>query len=341
MNVSRIIVHQLNKNENEQQAILDISQNLLAVDELSTNLVQKLDSSYRRAEITYAFFDDSVPNVFPNEFRSYIQSGDEDEFLLFSQNTIRNLKDRVETISPAKGGFLVFSQYEINSKEYIGIYLIRDTIGMLFRKNRGMATFVINPTEHLDLDKLAMACRIDLELYRTSNGKYLSFMKRKMNDISEYFIKWISVSDRESNKILTRNLLNLVNLVDRLPRNDNNVEISRDEFKAEVYRYVSSLPTKNVNINDLSEHFFSDETYLMDFAERNNISINTEFKPDNSELKRFIQIDLDSDGIHVQFSRKELNTKVRFDRQNRNIVIIESEQFASALRQEINRNDFN
>jgi hypothetical protein len=58
-------------------------------------------------------------------------------------------------------------------------------------------------------------------------------------------------------------------------------------------------------------------------------------------MKRFVQIDLESDGIHIQFSRRELNTKIRFDRQNRNIVIIDSERFANELRREIDRNDFN
>lgn len=340
MNVDKIIVHQLIKNESEQRASVDISRDLLDINELSVNLVQKLDASYKKTQITYAFFDTENRNIFPEEFQNYIEDGSDVSFIQFSQNAMSNLRDKVEGISPAKGGFIVFSQYEVDGRGYVGIYLIRDTIGMLFRKDRGRSAFIINPTEHLDLDKLAMACKIDLDQYRANNGKYLSFMKRKMNDLSEYFVNWVSVSDRESNKILTQNLFSLVNQVN-LPRDDNNQEISRDAFRAEVYRYVNSLPTKIVNINDLSEHFYSDETYLADFAERNNISINTEFTPVSSEMKKFVQIDLDSDGIHVQFSRKELNTKVRFDRQNRNVVIIESEQFATALRQEIDRNDFN
>lgn len=340
MNVDKIVVHQLNKNEGQQRASVDISQDLLDVDELSVNLVQKLDASYKRTDITYAFFDSAGQNVFPVEFENYIGNGTGDSFLAFSQNTTINLKDKVESIAPAKGGFLVFSQYNTNDREYIGIYLIRDTIGMLFRKDRGRSAFIINPTEHLDLDKLAMACKIDLGQYRASDGKYLSFMKRKMNDISEYFINWISVSERESNKILTQNLFSLVNRAS-LPRDENGQELSREAFRTEVYRYVSTLPTKIVNVNDLSEHFYSDETYLANFAESNNISINTEFRPDNSEMKRFVQIDLESDGIHIQFSRRELNTKIRFDRQNRNIVIIDSERFANELRREIDRNDFN
>lgn len=339
MIVDKIVVHQLNKNEGEQRAAADVSQDLLDVDELSINLVQKLDASYKRTEITYAYFNRTDQNVFPNEFDNYMKNERGNSFLAFSQNTTLNLKDKVESIAPAKGGFLVFSQYRID-RDYIGIYLIRDTIGMLFKKDRGRSAFIINPTEHLDLDKLAMACKIDLGQYRAGAGKYLSFMKRKMNDISEYFINWISVSDRESNKILTGNLFSLINLAS-LPRDEDGQELSREIFRAEVHKYVSTLPTKIVNVNKLSGHFYSDETYLGDVAERNNISINTEFRPDSSEMKKFVQIDLESDGIRVQFSRRELNTKVRFDRQNRNVVIIDSERFANALRKETGWNDYN
>jgi nucleoid-associated protein len=200
MNVDKIVVHQLNKNEGQQRASVDLSHDLLDVDELSVNLVQKLDASYKRTEITYAFFDSANPNVFPVEFEKYTRSQTGDSFLAFSQKTALNLKDKVEGIAPAKGGFLVFSQYEVNERDYIGIYLIRDTVGILFRKDRGKSAFIINPTEHLDLDKLAMACKIDLGQYRENDGKYLSFMKRKMNDISESFVNWISVLDRESKK---------------------------------------------------------------------------------------------------------------------------------------------
>lgn len=340
MNVDKIVVHQLNKNDGQQRASVDLSQELLDVDELSVNLVEKLDASYARTQITYAFFDNANSNVFPLEFANYIQNETGDSFLAFSQNTIVNLKDRVESIAPAKGGFLVFCQYNTNDRDYIGIYLIRDTVGMLFRKDRGRSAYIINPAEHLDLDKLAMACKIDLGQYRANDGKYLSFMKRRMNDISEYFVNWISVTDRESNKILTKNLFSLINLANP-PRDDNGQELSRETFRAEVFRYVSTLPTKMINMNELSEHFYSDETYLINFAESNNISINTEFRPDSSEMKKFVQIDLDEDGIHVQFSRREINTKIRFDRQNSNIVIIDSERFANALRSEIERNDFN
>ena len=100
----------------------------------------------------------------------------------FPQETLKNLRDQVVNISPAKGGFLVFTDYENDLRDYVSVFLIRDTIGMLFKMDKGKSSFTINPAEHLDLDKLAMACKIDITKYKQDSGKYLSFIKRKMEE---------------------------------------------------------------------------------------------------------------------------------------------------------------
>jgi len=338
MNVNKIVVHSLIKNENQQMASVDLSQDLLDINDMSVDLVQRLDASYRKTEITNAVFDDNHGNVFPKEFKDYLKHNNGDAaFLNFSQETIKNLREKVENISPAKGGFLVFTEYRNDERNYVSVFLIRDTIGMLFKKDKGKSSFIINPAEHLDLDKLAMACKIDLLKYESDSGKYLSFIKRKMENISEYFINWIAVKERESNKIFTDSLYELVNLVD-LPLDENNKEIPREVFRARIFDYVKSAPTRIININDLSKFFYSHESYLVDFAEKHNITLDTEFQPDGRVMKKFIRIDLESDGIHIRFSRGELQKKIRFDDQNKNIVIIESEKFAADLRKEIEQN---
>lgn len=338
MNAKKIIVHFLIKNENQQKATIDLSQELLEINEKSLDLIERLNLSYKNTQITYAFFNDDGQNVFPIEFEKYYNKFSEKSFLEFSQKTAINLKEKIENISPAKGGYLVFCEYEVLNRSYIAVYLIRDTIGMLFRKDNNKSAFVIRSAEHLDLDKLAMACRINLEQYKAGGGKYLSFMKRKMYDISEYFINWISIQDRENNKTLTESLYELINTVD-LPEDETGQEISRDIFRERVFNYISTLDTKIVNINDLSEHFYSNETFLRDYAETNNLSINTEFVPDNRIMKKFIRIDLDSDGIHVRFSREDLKTKIWFDEDHPNRVIIESEKFVGDLKREVEQGE--
>jgi nucleoid-associated protein len=242
MNVNKVVVHSLVKTEGQQSASVDLSQELLDIDDMAISLIQRLDASYRKTEMTNAIFDDTNGHIFPKEFNDYLKLNTDDAFLFFSQETIKNLRDQVVNISPAKGGFLVFAEYKNDVRDYVSVFLIRDTIGMLFKKDKGKSSFTINPAEHLDLDKLAMACKIDITKYKQDSGKYLSFIKRKMENISEYFINWIAVKERESNKIFTESLYALINLVD-LPLDKDGVEIHREIFRSKIFDYVMSSPS--------------------------------------------------------------------------------------------------
>ena len=52
-------------------------------------------------------------------------------------------------------------------------------------------------------------------------------------------------------------------------------------------------------------------------------------------MRKFIQLSVNRDGISLKFSRGDSGTKVRFSEENPNQIIIESTNFANALRAEI------
>ena len=282
MEVNKIVVHYLNKTENQQRAEADLSQALLSIDGRSIDLITRLSSKYKDASISYAMFDDSEGKIFPKEFKDYLNRNSDQSFLHFSCEAVKHLRDGVVNIAPAKGGFLVFSDYEIDNRKYVSVYLVRDTIGMLFRKDKTKSSYTINPAEHLDLEKLAMGCNIDLNRYQLGDGRYLTFIKgTKLDDVSAYFINWISIKERESNRVFTENLYELVKQVD-LPSDENGKEMPRNVFKSKVYDYINSAPSKTINVRELSDFFYSNRTYLADFAEKSDLLIDTEFRPDNN-----------------------------------------------------------
>jgi nucleoid-associated protein len=337
MEVQHVVVHYLIKNEKELKAEIDLSRNLLKLDEMSLHLVEQLDASYKRKVITYAVFDEADGKVFPREFQNYVDCAEPDAFLQFSRAAAVDLVKRIEKISLAKGGFLVYARYRVNDRNYVAIYLIRDTTGMLFKKDETLAAYTINPIQHLDLDKLAMACRVDVGTYIARNGRYLSFIKKNLSDISEYFINWVSATGRENNKIITKTFYELINLAE-LPKDANGVEITREEFRTRIHDYVMSVPAPVVNLRDLSKRFYADEEYLAKVAVKNNITPDTEFQADNIMMKKFIRIDLEADGLHLRFRRDAYPLKIHFDANNKNVVIIDSAKFAGELRRELMQN---
>lgn len=334
MELHRIIVHLLNKEVSKTGASTELSDLLMDLNDRSKDLVRKLDDSYRRKRITYAIFNEEEGRVFPDEFKSFSNDLNDRSFVEFSRNSVMNLRNMIENIAPAKGGYLVFAHYSVNAEAYTSVFLIRNTQGMLFKRDSENRTFIIDPQIHLDLDRLAMACRIKFDKYYSREGKYLSFIKHRMSDISEYFINWIAAIETKNNKIMTKDLYNLVNSL-KLPEDDQGKELDIGEFRQKIYDYVKSQPAKQVDLLNLSEHFYNDEKYIADSLETLGYEIDTEFIADNSALKRFIRINVESDGILMRFDRSQLNSKVRIDDDNRNVVIIESEKFAKDLRDEI------
>ncbi len=337
MNITKIIIHELIKEVNRMSAKTDLSQHLLPINEDSTKLIEKLNNSYNKDNVTYAVFENSQDKVFPASFNSYVESAkEESDFNSFTSLTLNTLRDQISNVNLAKGGFFIYSEYSANGYDFIGIYLIRDTEGILFRKNESESMFQIDTINYLNTDKLAMGCRINITKFKNADGKYITFIKNKQKDISDYFINWISAYQPESSTEFTNALYQIANSIPR-PINDNNIEMSIDEFRKSIYDFIYSEPQKIINLNNLSRHFYPDDELLFKRkADEMNIEIDTEFRADRRSLKKFIRVEINADGIHLRFSRGELDTKIKFNVETPNTILIESKAFVDAFKREIN-----
>jgi nucleoid-associated protein len=311
MNINHLIIHELLKTAGETASSIDLSKDTLPIDESCQDLIENLDKLYK-TKITYAVFDEAPEKTFPKKFKTYNDNCCKESFVEFSTSTLELLMQQIQGIAPAKGGYFVYADYETERANFIGIFLIRNVKGVLFQKDSQSSTFKINPVIHIDLDKMAMACRINKKLYPDTNIRYLSFIKNRIPDISDYFIHWIAAKNAENNTTDTKYLCDIFNKIE-MPNDEQGNPIPREEVKKKVYSYIKESPTSTVDLNDLSRFIFQDENKLIDFAEQQQIPINCEFIPDNKVLKKFIQIDVEADGIKIRFSHALLNEKIRID----------------------------
>jgi len=338
MQVNKVIVHEIRKNVNEIGATYEFSNSLLPINDESINLIETLDEKYINTGIAYGIFKNGTTEFFPNRFYALNINHTNENFITFSKDAISKLTDQISNIGLAKGGYFVFADYQKNAVDFYSIFLIRNTKGILFKKNPATDAFLINPTTHIDLDKLAMACRINKTRYDQDDGKYLSFIKNKLPDISEYFINWIAATEIESSSVYTSELYRLSSHIDRPLLEDGNT-MSLDQFRNNIHDYISTRPDGIVNLHNFGEHFYHDSQYLINFLEGNEYIIDTEFKVDKRKMKKFIRVDVKADGIQLRFTRGEYNRLVRIDQNNPNVIIIESERFANKLREELNNNE--
>jgi len=337
MGLNKIIVHELQKQSGSSTVNTIESNRLMPIDVESESLLEALLKSYQGDKILYAEFDDSPGKYFPDRFKQYQQSQRIDsDFVQFTIDSLGNLVQFIQAKTLASGGYLVFTEYSSNSIDFITIFLIRDTEGKLLRRTRN--GYEVRTIEYLDTSHLAMACRINETKINSNEENYLSFTRVKQAEVSDYFTSWISVRQLESSTEFTNALYQIINALPTPINPETNEELSIDEVRSLVYENAKSNAQNNINLRAISEQVYGDPNIITNYAEQHEISIDTEFRYDKRALRKFVQLHVNRDGINLKFSRGDVGTKIRPSEENSNQVIIESENFANALRAEI-RND--
>jgi nucleoid-associated protein len=334
MELHQVIIHELQKEGGITRAVLISSNTLMDTSNLEViNLVKELNNRYKTKNENYGVFDDKSPTRFHKEFNTYRKESTEETFISFTKQVSADLREKVNSVAPAKGGYLVYAHYT-DQREFLGIFLVRDTKGTAITRTRSsqIATFDIAKVEHIDFEKMAMACRINIKAFDEKIGRYLSFINKKSDAISKYFSSWISTTDTESNQQDTLYLYKILKQMDP-PKDEQGNAVDRDVFLDAVYRHVNATFKNQINIRDLSREFYQNEELISAYAETQSIPINTEFKVHPGAFKRFIQIRAKADHIELAFQHQQLNSVVRIVGTNQ--IIIDSVTLVDKIKQQL------
>lgn len=329
--INRIIIHELKKEATSSSAEVVLFDSLInSLEPRIINLVGALNKKYRESNETYGIFNSQEPTVFHDQFSQYFTANTDAQFIAFSQEATRDLRRIVSSIAPAKGGFLLFVHYR-TTQPFVGVFLVRNTEGISFTMNND--EFNIDDVEHIDFENLAMACRINLDLFSAAERRYLSFINTKSDFLSKYFTLWISSTDLETFKQDTNNLHALIRAVE-IPANPDTGEIvDRTTLLNSIHTHIQNSPGKRVVLREISQRFFFSDDYLLDQCEEKNIRISGEFKADTQALKKFVHIKVKGDLIDLAFPLTDYNGRVRIDENNQDRIIITSQRLADEIRE--------
>jgi nucleoid-associated protein len=308
--LSQLIIHELTKEAESPEATLFLSQETLPLDERSHQLVEKLNDIFdQKSDTLQGFFSSPEDALFPGYFQDLVAKNfDAPAFVDFSRESMQALQLSLQGVTGAKGGYLVYALYEIFDVQLLGIFLIRDTEGVVFQKEEDL--FSINPITYLNTDKLAMAGRIDINKFSSGNARCLELIKhtKSQKTISEYFINWIGLDQPESSRELTKTFLNLVEELPlpKMPESDQHM--TETEFKEEVMNFAMSRPHKTLKLEEFDQQFYGEEGTAKSFVQENEIPLEQEFRFDQNTIKRFFHYRASSDGITLHFNQKHLTS---------------------------------
>jgi hypothetical protein len=330
MKIKHIIIHNIEKEVGMPPKIQYSEHEMDLFDNKVYTLISNLYDFFSRT-IKYGIFSSDADNIFHSKFNEIAkQNIENDMFIEFSREVIKDLKSRMESIPQSKGGYVIFTELDNNNNNFFVVFVVRDKTSPHFSyKNKQIQ---INESIHINTDKLAMACRINIDAYKNSDERYLSFLSVVQQDASKYFIDWIGAIAQQRSTEDTKAFKKIINNVD-LPKDDDGQEIPRERLRKMVFDMCSS--TGNINLKVVSEAIWKEPDYLSNYAEKNSIVINDDFVADKKVLKTFIKYFVSNDDIRLEFPSDYMGSKIRLDNADRNIIIIESTTFADKFREEL------
>jgi nucleoid-associated protein YejK len=194
--------------------------------------------------------------------------------------------------------------------------------------------FTIGEVMHVETERLAMACRINVRSYKNYKsgdpGTYLGFVSIKQPETSDYFLEWIGAVEKKREKEDSTSLVKVINNID-IPNGPDGQPLSREEFRKQAYSAILSFGRNPVNINTLSSTLFTDTTKIKAYADTNNLDLSTEFYPNRSIIKNLSKYHVKADNIEMYFPPEYYGDKIRVDTQNPELIIIKSKQFAEKV----------
>lgn len=302
MVIESAIIHEIKKEVdiiNETRLIL--SNELLDIsNQVIIDLLQSLEQSFSKKTISRAKFSDEG-------FRETIQNINNLDMIGDTKHLTQRLRDRIDSIVKAKGGYLLFAKYR-TTQDFLAIFLLRETKGSRLTRNDNQG-WDLDSIQYLDIEHFAMGAKINLTILNSeSEDRYISLV-RGNTDISHYFESWIGLAETQQEDKDATLLYEIANNID-LPEG-----MSRDSFKKAIYDYAKGLQNQLFNIREFSRYCFSDENYISNYCELKNIDLNGEFRLKGKNLKKFYSISVSHNGIEL---------KAPFDRFHPNSIEIEN-----------------
>ena len=332
--IQHLIIHELEKEPEHIEARLFLAEAATPLDSRADLLVEKLNHTFlQKEDILHGYLSPPGDALFPGYFQHLVDEQlTKEAFIDFSRDTMNALQLNLQGVVGAKGGYLVYAIYEVENTRMLGVFLVRDTEGLAFRKEgEDAAAFLLDTVTYLNTDKLAMACRIHLNRFEEGEGRFVELIKhaRSQKEISEYFVSWIGLERPESSKTLTQSFLQMVEELPMPVDESTGEQMEEGRFREKVLNFAMQSPQKTINLEHFGQELYGDPEATKPFLQDKEVGLDNEFRFDRNTMKQFYNYKASAEGIYIYFNRNHLNhQQVRIEGDT---VIISSPELAEQI----------
>ncbi|MCB0554418.1 MAG: nucleoid-associated protein, partial [Phaeodactylibacter sp.] len=280
----QLIIHELEKEADSADARLFLTDSTIPTSDRAEALVDKLNQTLvQKEDVLNGYLSSPEDALFPGYFQHLLDGQlSEEAFIAFSRETMSALQLALQGVVGAKGGYLVYADYSEFDHRMLGIFLVRDTEGVVFQKNTAEGAFELNTITYLNTDKLAMACRIHIDRYDGGQGRCVELIKhaKSQKEISEYFIHWIGLERPESSREMTTTFLQVASELPLPAEAETGQPMEESRFREKVLQFAMNSPQKTIHVGHFEKEFYGEEKPVQQYLEDNGLALDEEFRFD-------------------------------------------------------------
>lgn len=256
------------------------------------------------------------------DFRSRLQQylDDDAQFVPVTTDMCQMLIKSMVDVGMVEAGFVVFSQYRHLATDYllIAILTTREHVEI-------DAQLELNMSQHLDLSKMQLACRIDLTQLgiEPDAHRYISFIKgRAGRKVADFFLTFLGCEEEVDIKQQNQQLMQCV---EQYIDSEQLQPEEKQERRKEVATYCNDKlqAGENIEIKELADTLGSadQESDFYAFSQAQEQPLEPEFQADRSALKTLTKFSGQGGGLSVSFDRGLLGERIIYDPATDTLII--------------------
>ena len=328
--VHNLIVHELRKQPESAETELLLSTETLPITDQSIELIGRLDQIFeRKNDLLQGFLAEPDESLFPAYYETWLMEGrDRTNFVSFSNDTMKVLEQSLRGVIGAKGGYLLYADYTMEEQRMLGIFLIRDTQGMIFVSDEEESALRLTTTHYLDVDHMAMAVRL---LAGTGRNVQMIRHARTQSSISQYFTDWVGLDRPETSAELTQSFLELVEELPVPKDRETGFAMNEGDFEKALFKYAAGQPQQTIRAKDFDEFFYGNEQPLQDMLAEGDGTLNEGFRVDKRSLRNQFYLKAGFGGMSVTCTKDHFRAgQIDID-EHTGVITIRNPELASLL----------
>lgn len=281
------------------------------------SLAQQIKETYTTKNgLGYGDFEEDA-GIFEQKL-SQLHS-DEITFISFTRSAMGQLKNAIKEKSLATGGYLLFYEYEEARKALLIIAML---------KNKGRFNFNedldLTDVQTIDIDNLHIAARINFNKWDADDEHYISFVKGRSQDITDYFKSFIGIDDENytDSKENTGDLYKVATAYFEV----NTYPMERENSaKSQLYTLAMERHSEGrpITIQEIA-HVINPENpdHFQEFANSEDYNLPGEIYIDKKEARKLVNFSGGDNLVRVSFSTEALDAnRVTYDLEDDSITI--------------------